>query len=148
MKKLFLEAYKDNQIFDHLRNLLMERKNLLLTGLNDPSQSNLIFETFNEIDRDLVVIVKDSKKAIALEDDLRFFTEDVIYFPSKEVVFFDSYAHSNDLRNRRIKALGDIKDNKKRIIVTTIESFLVKMIHKDLWYNAYESLDLSSNINL
>lgn len=148
MKKIFLETYKDNQIFNHLRSLLSKRKNLLLTGLNDPSQSNLIFETFNAIDRNLIVIVKDSKKAIALEDDLRFFTEDVIYFPGKEIVFFDSYAHSNDLRNRRIKALSDIKDNKKRIIVTTIESFLVKMIHKDLWYDAYESIDLSSVINL
>lgn len=148
MKKLFLEAYKDNQIFNHLKSLLSKRKNLLLTGLNNPSQSNLIFETFNAIDRDLVVIVKDSKNAIALEDDLRFFTEDVIYFPGKEIVFFDSYAHSNDLRNRRIKALSDIKDDKKRIIVTTIESFLVKMIHKDLWYDAYESIDLSSIINL
>lgn len=148
MDKLFLKILEDNKIFDHLNNLLIERNNLLLTGLNESSQSNILYETFNSINRNLVVIVKDSKKAIALEDDLRFFTDDVIYFPAKEIVFFDSYAHSNDLRNRRIKALSDIKDGKKRIIVTTIESFLVKMIHEDLWYDAYQSIDESSIIDL
>jgi len=148
MEKLFSGILKDNQIFNHLKNLLDERKNLLLTGLNEPSQSNIIYETFNTINRSLVVIVKDSKKALALEDDLRFFTDDVIYFPAKEIVFFDSYAHSNDLRNKRIKVLSDIKDGKKRIVVTTLESFLVKMIHKDLWYDAYQSIDMSSIINL
>lgn len=148
MKNLFDNIFNKNERFNYLNELISNKKTVLASGINRQSRATLLYELFNKNDRDLVVVVEDSKAAVELEDEIKSFTDRVYYFPAKEIAFFDSYAHSNDLRNKRLKVLNLIKHEGKHIVITTINSLLVKMIKKDTWYSNYRKINIESEINL
>jgi len=148
MKTLFNNIFKNNDRYDYFNELINKKKDVLLDGLNDQSRAIVLYESFIMHNRDMVVVVKDEKTAIELVDELKSFTDEVVYFPTKDIVFFDSYAHSNELRDNRINVLNLIKSEKKHIVVTVINSLLIKMIDKDIWYDKYEVINMDSIINL
>lgn len=69
--------------------------------------------------------------------DLEYFTTNVKYFPKREIASYDFVAESKDLPFERIEVLNKIKENKAKIIVTTIEAIMQKMIsQEDLYKNS------------
>ena len=148
MKTLFNNIFKNNDRYDYFNELIDEKKDVLLEGLNDQSRAIVLYENFIRQNRDMIVIVKDEKTAIELVDELKSLTDEVVYFPTKDIVFFDSYAHSNELRDKRINVLNLIKSEEKHIVVTVINSLLVKMVDKELWYEKYKIINMDSIFNL
>ncbi len=57
------------------------------------------------------------------------------YFPTKEVVFYNIDAISGDLRWARLKVIKEILNNKKKIIITSIDAFAAVYTPKELYKN-------------
>ena len=148
MRKLFNSVFNGNERFDYFNELVNNKKDVLLFGINNQSRAVVLYEIFIKNNKDMIVIAKDAREAIELEDELKSFLDNVLYFPAKDIVFFDSYAHSNELRNKRIEILNLIKSKENYIVITTINSLLIKMIEKDTWYDKYRLLNMDSIIDL
>ena len=74
--------------------------------------------------------------------DLKYFTEDINYFPKKEIVTYDIYAESKEVLHQRVKVLNNIYENKAKVIVLTIESLMEKIAAPKELYN--DKLDINS----
>ncbi|MBY6889731.1 transcription-repair coupling factor, partial [Clostridium botulinum] len=72
-------------------------------------------------------------EARKIYEDLSLYTTEVYYLPTKEVVFYNIYAISGDLRWERLKVINEILSPKKKIIVTCIESLESAYIPKELY---------------
>ena len=79
---------------------------------------------------------------------MKFFTESIEYFPKREIITFDYLAESKDLLFDRISVLNNIVKNKTKVIVTTIEAVMQKMISKDNLYKHVLTLKSGDTINL
>jgi len=57
-----------------------------------------------------------------------------LYFPKREIVTYDYVAESKDLPYARQEVLNKIQKKKAKIIVTTIEAMMQKMVAKSTLY--------------
>lgn len=148
MKQVMRKIYDNNSILNEYLSAISERKDVACFGLNKPSRASVIYYTFIKREQTVLVVTKDSKEAIDLVDDLKSFTSDVMYFPAKEIVFFDSYAHSNEIVNQRLKVLKALKHRDKKIIITPIHNLFIKLLSKKQWENNYILIDKETTIDL
>ena len=89
---------------------------------------------------------------------MRYFTNNVVYFPKREIASYDYVAESKDLPYERIEALNKIfeqeKSDKKKskgnslIVVTTIEALMQKMISKEEIYKTVLEFKIGKTFNL
>ena len=82
-----------------------------------------------------------------LYEDLSFYTTDVYYFPTKEVVFYNIDAISGDLRWARLKVIKEMLNNKKKIIITSIDAFAAIYTPKELYKNYSFTLKTGDEVN-
>ncbi|OPJ64977.1 transcription-repair coupling factor [Clostridium chromiireducens] len=95
-------------------------------GASESGRGYIISGMFENTDRSMVIITQSDMEAKNLYEDLIFYTNEVYYFPVREMVFYNIDAISGDLRWARLKVINEILNKKKKIIVTSIEAFASK----------------------
>lgn len=103
-------------------------------GVSDSGKSYIINGIYEENNNSMVVVTHSDVEAKNLYEDLSFYTNDVFYFPVREVVFYNVDAISGDLRWARLKVIKEILQNdKKKIIVTSIDALTSLYTPKDYY---------------
>ena len=92
------------------------------TAINEFSKKPICILTYNEI------------QAKKLYDNVKYFTDKVVFFPKKEIVTYDYIAESKDLPYKRIEALNEIQSRRNLIVITTIEALMQKLPDKKTLY--------------
>lgn len=105
-------------------------------GLHEFGKKPLLILTYNEI------------QAKKIFNDLKYFTENIVFFPKKEVVTYDYIAESKDLPYKRIEALNEIVSKKNLIVVTTIEAVMQKLPAKQTLYQNELKFKVGKTYNL
>ena len=103
---------------------------ITLSGLVCVSKSALISANQKE-ERKILVITYNELEAQRLIKDLSYFSDNVLYFPKKEISIYDYDVESNDIAYKRIDVLNKMNTDKSIIVVTTIEAVMQKMISKE-----------------
>ncbi|MGL4989675.1 MAG: transcription-repair coupling factor [Sarcina sp.] len=140
----------ENENFNNLNKLISRRElPLEVNGLSESGRAYFLNTLFEKEDRPMVIITNSEMEAKDLYEDLSLYTLDVHYFPAKEIVFYNIDAISGDLRWARLKVIKEILEKKKKIIVTSIESFVSLYTPIELYkkYNFIISIDDELNIN-
>ena len=104
--------------------------------------------THESIGRPICIITYNEMQAKKIVKDLEYFTQNVKFFPKREIASYDYIAESKDLLYDRIEILNNIKENKVRVLVTTIESIMQKMICKEDLYKNSINLKISDTFPL
>jgi transcription-repair coupling factor (superfamily II helicase) len=91
-------------------------------GLSESAKSYLINGVYEEVDKPVFVVTHSDVEARNFYEDLSLYLPNVYYFPTKEVVFYNVYAISGDLRWERLKVIREIINKGKKLIVTSIEA--------------------------
>lgn len=96
----------------------------------------------------LVVGANDSE-AKAFYEAASAMDASVCYFPTKDIVFFDAYAHSHEILNERISILRKLVfDKGPMMVVTTAEALMSKLPEKSLWQEAQVTFSVGDAIEL
>lgn len=93
-------------------------------GLADSGKSYFLDALFEKQEQSIVIVTHSDIEAKNIYEDLLLYTNDVYYFPTKEVVFYNMDAISGDLRWARLKIINEILNDKKKIVVTSIDAFV------------------------
>ncbi|MBR3720316.1 MAG: transcription-repair coupling factor [Clostridia bacterium] len=93
-----------------------------IAGLNESLEKNICVITYNQI------------QAKRLLKDMAYFTQKAAIFPKKELVTYDYIAESKDLPYERIEVLNNIRGNKIKVVILTIEALMQDMVSKDVLY--------------
>ena len=121
---------------------------IMLSGLVDSSKVHLAYATRFYSEKPICIITYNEIQAKKLIKDLKYFSENVIFFPKREIVTYDYIAESKDLPYERIECLNKIYDNKAKIIVTTIEAVMQKIVPKEILYKNIMKLKVGDIFNL
>ncbi|GAA0078548.1 transcription-repair coupling factor [Clostridium sp. CTA-5] len=114
-----------------LKHIEKNRYPIGIYGVSESGRGYMIDSIFENLDKSMVIITQSDMEAKNLYEDLILYTNDVYYFPVKETVFYNIDAISGDLRWERLKVINKILDNKKKIIITSIDAFAVTYVpHK------------------
>ena len=131
----------------------IEEKNsqIAISGLSDVGKIQYIYATKEATNRPICIVTYNEIQARKIVEDLKYFASDfesVLYFPKREIVTYDYIAESKDLPYARIEVLNKIEKKKAKIIVTTIEALMQKMIAKDSLYKNILELKVGKNYSL
>lgn len=129
-----LQPLRDNSTFNEIIASINGGKYPInINGLSDSGKSYSVFGIYENINSPMLIVTYSDMEAKNIYEDLSFYTNDVYYFPAKEVVFYNIDAISGDLRWARLKVIKEILSNSNKIIVTSIDSLTSVYTPKELF---------------
>ena len=96
----------------------------------------------------ICILTYNEIQAKKLYEDIKYFTDKVVFFPKKEIVTYDYIAESKDLPYQRIETLNEMQTKKNLIVVTTIEAVLQKLPSKQTLYKNKIKLKVGESYSL
>ncbi|MCI8277109.1 MAG: transcription-repair coupling factor, partial [Clostridia bacterium] len=121
---------------------------IMLSGLTDVGKVHMAYATKFYTEKPICIITYNEMQAKRIIKDLDYFGETIRFFPKRDVISFDYIAESKDVLYERIAVLNDIEKGKNKIIVTTIEATMQKMISKESLYKHKMHLKVGDQLDL
>ena len=134
MNTILGELGKSSNFVKLTSNIENKKSPIAISGLNDVGMVEVLTSVYEYTKKPICVLTYNEIQAKRIYQDIKYFTENVVYFPKKEVVTYDYVAESKENLYERIEALNKIKNKRSQIIVTTIEAVSQKLPSKDTLY--------------
>lgn len=149
-KKLLLAPMKNsmdyNQLLDSIKNY---KSPIALYGLNETQKSHMAYGVYEETKKQVCIVVYNEIEARQIYEDLKFYVGDkALYFPSKEIVFYNLEATSEEIQEDRMKAIERIVEGEDCIIVTSIDAFLNQLLPANAHTKNKVSFKVGQELNL
>ena len=136
MNTIIGELGKSSKFCEYVKSIEKQKSPIAISGLTDVGMVQMLAATKEFVKKPICIITYNEIQARKIVEDLKYFTDKVIYLPKKEIVTYDYVAESKDLPYERIEALNKIQELKTGIVVTTVEAAIQKMIsQKELYKN-------------
>lgn len=134
MNTILGELGKNPKFIELLNDIEKKQSPIVISGLNDVGMIQL-GTAINEFGKKPICILTYNEiQAKKIYEDIKYFTDKVVFFPKKEVVTYDYIAESKDIPYKRIEALNKIATKKNLVVITTIEAATQKLPQKDVLY--------------
>lgn len=147
--KGLLQPLESSEQFENIiKGIEAKRYPIGVYGTSESGRGYVIDSIFENIDKSMIIATQSDMEAKNLYEDLILYTNEVYYFPAKEMVFYNIDAISGDLRWARLKVINEILNKKKKIIVTSIDSFAAKYTPHKLFVEYSMHLKENDEINI
>ena len=147
--KGLLEPFENSVEFESIiTGINNEKYPMGIYGVSESGKIYIVDNIFENINKSMVVVTQSDMEAKNVYEDLLLYTNDVHYFPAKEMVFYNIDAISGDLRWARLKVINEILNKKKKIIVTSIDAFSARYTPHKLFADYTMKLKESDEVNL
>ena len=143
--KMLSNSKKFNSYLEDIKN---KKSPVMLTGLTDVSKVYFSYGTSEYINNNICIITYNEIQAKRLVKDISYFNENVVLLPKREIVTYDYVAESKDLPYERIEALNKIYEGKAKVIVTTIEALMQRIVPKNVLYKNLLKFNIGKTYNL
>ena len=100
------------------------------------------------MEKPICIVTYNELQAKKILKDMRYFSDDILYFPKRDILAFDVLAESKDTLYERIDCLNAIRDKRAKVIITTIEAVSQKMISKVALYKNVLEIKSGQTYNL
>ncbi len=133
---------------DYINNVKAGVSPIMLSGLTDSGKVHFAYSTLFYSEKPICIVTYNELQAKKILKDLEYFSDNVVYFPRREILAYDYLAESKDISYDRINCLNNIYNKKAKVIVTTIEAVSQEIVAKETLYNNIITLKEGMSINL
>lgn len=136
---------------EYIQKIQEKNSQIAISGLSDVGKMQFLYATKESVNRPICIITYHEMQAKKIIEDLSYFAkefESIYYFPKREIVTYDYIAESKDLPYERIEVLNKIEKKKAKIIVTTVEALMQKMVAKSTLYQNKQQLEVGKTYSL
>ncbi len=160
MKNLLIQRLEELEKFKELLNdINMKKTPINISGLEFVSKAQILTAVQDMCKKPICLITYNEIQAKQLVKNLKFFydNEKIEYFGKREIASYDYVSGSKDLPYERIDVLNKIYNKQAKIIVTTIEAILQKIVPENILYknilsfsvgNVFECTNFAGKKNL
>lgn len=134
MNTIIGELGRNPKFIEYIKSIENKKSPIAISGLTDVGMAQMIAATKEFTKKPICLITYNEIQAKKIIEDIKYFTDKVIFFPKKEIVTYDYVAESKDLPYERIETLNKMQEIKTGIVVTTVEAAIQKMISKKSLY--------------
>lgn len=121
--KGLMEPLKNSEGFKQIQSSMEDNRYPIgIYGVSESARSYIINGIFDEVQESVVVITHSDVEARNLYEDMSLYYPGVYYFPTREIVFYNVYAISGDLRWERLKVIKEMLEPGRKIIVTSADA--------------------------
>ena len=110
--------------YEEIRETLAgEKASIALSGCVDSQKLHMIYGLSQGFRRKLIVTFNDLR-AKELYEDYQFYDRNVMYYPAKDLIFFQADIHGNQLTMERIKCLRKMAEGASFTVITTFDALM------------------------
>ena len=119
-----------------IKNIQPPGNAVVITQTDGSHKAYLTSKWYGTSDVSILVVLKDTKKALRFLDELNFFLpnkkDKIVFFPGYNILPFKSLAYHKETSTNRLAALSKImnSDSEPLIVVTVVDTILQKLIPK------------------
>lgn len=97
-----------------------------ITGCIDAQKPHMMYSCSANSDgrKNSIIVTFHEQKAKELYEEYRFFDSEVVYYPAKDVLFYQADIRGNVLTSERIRALKAIHEKERVTIITTFDALM------------------------
>lgn len=128
--QVLLKPIQELAEFDELKKILQkEGRSAALTGCVDSQKLHMMCG-FSDGFQTKVIATYSDLKAKEIYEEYKFYDRNVMFYPAKDLIFFQADIHGNQLIRERIRTLRRLLEGKPVTIVTT---YAALMTHQAMW---------------
>ncbi len=129
----FLRPLKELSEYDTLVRQTGKPGLVSITGCIDAQKPHLMY-ALGQNRKNRLIVTFQEQRAKELYEDYRFFDPQAVYYPAKDVLFYQSDIRGNLLTAERIQALRAIRERENVTLITTFDALMNTMVPPErLW---------------
>lgn len=129
-----IEPLKELEGYNRLlKNISTNITPVLATGVIDVQQSHIIHAASNHLNRPALIVTSSELKAKEICDDIRFFDKEVMYYPSKDIIFYSADVQSHDIVKNRFSVINALINGETPTIVLSVEALFDRLMEKQIF---------------
>ena len=126
--KSFTEPLSELKEYEDLKAQLKKGKEVVqVSGCIDTQKPHFMYSLLREQESCLIVTFQE-QKAKELYESYRFFDRQVLYYPPRDVLFYQSDIRGNLLTGERLTAVKAILEQEKVTVITTFDALMDKIV--------------------
>ena len=148
MNTILGELGKDKKFVEIVNNIENKKSPIAISGLNDVGMVQIGTAIHEFTKKPICILTYNEIQAKKIYEDIQCFTDNVVFFPKKDVVTYDYVAESKENLYERIEVLNKIKSKRGLIVVTTIEACMQKLPKKETLFKNEMKFKVGKEYNL
>ncbi len=146
--RAFLEPLRSLEEMEKLRAQLRKEPGIrMVSGCIDPQKPHLMYGLGNDF-KYKVIVTFNEQKARELCEEYRFFEPGAVYYPAKDILFYQSDLRGNVLTRERILALKTLAEGNAVTIVTTYDALMNRLQKPDRFLKAVKTWRAGDAVDL
>ncbi len=127
MNRSFDAPFSELAEYETLRRILKENEGIAAAdGCVDPQKLHMVYGMSDDFDFKIIVTFSEVK-ARKICEDYSFYDPNVMFFPAKDLIFYQADISGNAVTEQRMQCIRALLENDKCTIVTTIDAFMSHM---------------------
>lgn len=146
--RAFLEPLESLSEIEKLNKELKKKPGIqMISGCIDSQKPHLIYGAGNDFKYKIIVTFNE-QKAKELCEAYRFFDPEAVYYPAKDILFYQSDLRGNVLTRERILALKTIAEEREVSVITTFDALMNRMPRPEQFVQAVRTYRIGDAIEL
>ena len=144
------KIFSESEPTQLLLNGLEQGKNIQLGYGMGGSSKVLMAASLLEKGYKLILVTANGEEAKKVYSDLEVLLPglNVGYFPAREIMPYEVYAHSNELQNQRLAIMKELVSEQLQCVVAPISSLLVSLVPKQVFQQAIKTIEQHDRLEL
>lgn len=124
----FTQPIKELSGYEDIKKALKQGPGVIsITGCIDAQKPHMI-HALSEGKKNNIIVTFHEQKAKELYDAFSFYEENVVYYPAKDILFYQSDIRGNLLTSERMQALRLLHEGERVTLVTTFDALMNSMV--------------------
>lgn len=115
--------------------LKLNKTPMSICGVTESAQGQLIASLRKSADASALVITYSDMEAQDIKNNLELYFDDVLYFPSKDYIFYNIETIDRSRINERLLSISKLTEEKGQIIVASIDAIMQYTIDRETFLN-------------
>ncbi len=134
--------------YESIRSFLKKDRGILqISGCVDAGKAHMVYGLGNGFCKKIIATFSE-QKARELYEDCRFFDKNTVYYPAKDILFYQSDLRGNQLTKERMNAIKVLLEEEEMTLVTTFDGLMNRIMRLEyleefiLTFHPGDTLDL------
>ncbi|MBQ6968328.1 MAG: transcription-repair coupling factor, partial [Lachnospiraceae bacterium] len=126
MNNAFKTPIKEIDIYEEIEKSLREPGVTDIDGVAEAAKAHFIY-SFGGDERVKLIIKSDDTGARELLKEMRLYDRDAVYYPPRDLIFYQSDLNGNELTRERMNCVKTLSEKKGAIFITTFDALMEKI---------------------
>ena len=121
MMDAFLQPLQNLAEIEEISKCLKNNKGILqISGCMESQKAHLMYGLSREF-KQCLILAEDERKAKDICEDYRFYDKKILFYPAKDLLFFQADIHGNLLIRQRMRVVKALLEQEEAVVATSVD---------------------------